>query len=66
MIFCALTTQWRLVTGLAGGGYQGLDYSSIVAVLQLQGIARRDWPDLFWRLQTLEGAALTVLNEKRS
>ena len=35
-IFIQCQTQWRVVLGLGGVLYQGLDYSSVAAVLALQ------------------------------
>lgn len=42
----------------------GLDYSSIPAVLQMQGIKRKEWSDIFAGLQIMEAAAIPVLSER--
>ena len=58
--FLACQTQWRIVAGLAGSFWTGLDYAAVDIVL------RRRFPDVrFEDLQTLEQAALEALAEAR-
>lgn len=59
-VFLSVATQWRM--GFAGP--TGLDYGVLPAVLRLHGVPRRDWPNLFSDLRTLESAALTTLRKK--
>ena len=60
-LFWALRTQWRVISGLGGAGYVGLDYgvlSVLLPPLGLDGLT----PDLLRELQTMEAAALRHLN----
>jgi hypothetical protein len=65
LAFLALRTQWRLVPGLGGVAFQGLEYGSISAVLELLPVPRKRKPEVFAELQVMEQAALAVLNAKR-
>lgn len=58
-VFAAMCTQWR--TGPSGA--IGLDYGALPIVLRALGVRRS--PELFHDIQTMEGEALRVLNEKR-
>jgi hypothetical protein len=62
-LFLGLATQWRVHIGMAGAHYQGLDYVAVEAALRLEGVPRRDRPDLFHDLQAMERAALPLLND---
>jgi hypothetical protein len=62
-LFCALGTQWRILSGMGGVQWQGIDYQSIEGVLRLKAISPDDWPALFNDLRIMERAALEVLNK---
>ncbi len=63
-LFLALETQWTFV-GMAGVRV-GLRYESIRPVLDgLPHLAEHPYPDLFWRLQILERAAVRELMKKK-
>lgn len=57
-IFTLTRTQWRYA-GM--GGAVGLIYSELPFVLEMEGIDRKDWPDLFRDLRVMERAALEVM-----
>ncbi|MBI2313586.1 MAG: DUF1799 domain-containing protein [Betaproteobacteria bacterium] len=59
-IFCGLATQWRLVAGMGGVQYQGLDYAALWPTLD--GLGVKDPPAMFRALQVMERAALPELN----
>lgn len=59
--FLGLATQWRYG---AFGRTLGLDYAALPAFLQLRGIRRKEWPELFARLQAMEMAVLPLLNKR--
>jgi len=65
LAFLALGTQWRVVQGLGGVAFQGLDYAAIHPVLELLQVPRKQRATLFGELQLMEQAALPVLNAKR-
>ena len=65
LAFLALRTQWRLVSGLGGIAFQGLEYAAIPPVLELLQVPRKQRGSVFAELQVMEQAALAVLNAKR-
>jgi len=59
-VFWALSTQWRVASGMAGAARTGLDYPAIPAVLRFLEIPRRRWATVFDALRVMESAALSV------
>lgn len=58
-VFCDIGTQWR-----AGPrGVYGLDYNVLPMALEMAGIARNDWPDVFHAIRIMESAALTEITK---
>lgn len=58
-VFLSLSTQWR-----AGfGGAIGLDYTAIPPTLELLGIPRHEWAELFDDLRTMELTALETMRK---
>ncbi len=62
MVFMAMKTQWRMVAGMNGNTYQGLEYVSLAPVMEVLDIPKRKRADVFTRLQVMETAALSALN----
>ena len=60
--FGRLMTQW-MISGM--GGPTGLAYASIPFVLELLGIARDDWLQVFDDIRTMEIEALNCMAEQR-
>ncbi len=60
-VFLALSSQWRI--GPLGGGWIGLEYSSLEATMRMLGVKRIR--DTFHKVRVMEGAALAILNRKR-
>lgn len=58
--FTCLSTQWRMLAGMAGVAYQGLDYQAIPTVLRMLSLP--ELPDTFNDLRAMELAALPILN----
>ncbi len=63
-LFLRAGTQWRVVAGMGGGQYLGLDYAGVEAMLRLARVPDRR--AVFEDLQLMERAALQVLNGKGS
>lgn len=63
-LFGGMRTQWRLVAGLGGVIYIGLDYSGLAAVEERLGLAGRG-QELFDQLQGIERGALDYLNRPK-
>lgn len=60
-----METNWRLIAGVAGVAWQGLDRGGIEATLNLMGIrGRKKRRRVFEGLMEMEAAALPVLNGK--
>ena len=57
-----MATQWRI--GMSGA--TGLDYNVLPAVMRLQSIPRKDWPDTFECVRVLEAEAMTVMSEQQA
>ena len=60
----ALENQWRVVSGMSGSGYLGLEFASIPVALELAGVKKKGRRQVMHNLRVMEGAALAVLNEK--
>lgn len=59
--FIACQTQWRMLAGMAGVLWTGLDYGSCKLVLD----DRNATQDVFSDVRIMESAALPILNEVR-
>lgn len=57
-----MATQWRLVVGLAGFGYQGLEHASIPLALEMAGVGEAARAAVLRGLKVMERAALPLLN----
>jgi hypothetical protein len=65
-VFMAMQTQWRMIAGMGGVMYQGIDYGAFTpAVLRGLGVTMAGWPEIFNGLRVMERAALTELNSGR-
>lgn len=58
--FTCLSTQWRMLAGMAGAIYQGLDYQAIPTVLRMLNLPES--AEIFNDLRAMELAALPILN----
>lgn len=62
-MFESLCTQWRVVSGMAGLQYIGLDYNTLDTTMRWLGLAAdTNLPRLLQQLQTMERCGLRVLN----
>lgn len=59
-VFNAVSSQWR--TGMSGP--TGLDYAVLPDTFRMMVIPRKEWPDLFADIRTMEHAALAEMNKK--
>lgn len=62
LLFCRMATQWRIVVGMAGAAYQGIDYTALEAVMRMNRVKDRD--RMWGGIQIMERAALEVLNKE--
>lgn len=63
-VFLACATQWRILVGMGGMLYQGIDYQALVKVIDLLKI--RDASTIFNDIQKMEAAAVTLLNQQQA
>lgn len=62
-VFLACRRAWRIVAGMGGIWYEGIDPSAVLSTLQMLQIKPKHWPDVHYRLAILEGEARTHLNK---
>ena len=62
-VFLAAGNQWRVVAGMGGAFYQGLDLPAVAAVMDIHQV--EDRRACLARVQLIEAGALEVLNAKR-
>jgi hypothetical protein len=62
-IFLQCQTQWRIIAGMAGAFYQGLDYPSVESVLRMT-VKPKNHAKTFRGLQLIEAGALETINKK--
>lgn len=63
-VFCSLSSQWRVVSGMGGAHWQGLRYEVIPVVLRMKSVPRREWSEIFDALRVMEAAARESLNAR--
>ncbi|WP_175474732.1 DUF1799 domain-containing protein [Vreelandella subterranea] len=61
-IFQACSSQWRIVSGIAGAFYQGLDYTALEAVMRMSHVDSSG--ELLSQVRMIEAGALEILNSK--
>lgn len=62
-VFMACRRAWRIVSGMGGIWYEGLDPPAVLSNLQMLGIKPKHWPDVHYRLAFLEDEARNHLNK---
>lgn len=66
-LFDAMRTQWRVVAGMGGLVYLGMDYGPLRGLLRPLGLwPRRDDPELLRQFQVMERAGRDELNKRAS
>jgi hypothetical protein len=62
-VFEACETQWRIVAGMSGVFYQGIDYPSVMSVIDAWRVKKRR--KVFNQVRLIEMGARSVLNEQQ-
>lgn len=57
-----METNWRVVAGMGGALYQGLDYASLIPVIELRFAKRKQQKEIFESVRLIELGALERLN----
>jgi hypothetical protein len=67
MVFLQSSTQWKKdFAGMSGECiFQGLDYPGVSTVIRMMGYRGTEARDIFAGVQTMEYAALPVLNKRK-
>lgn len=64
-LFDAMRTQWRVVAGMGGLVYLGMDYGPLRGLMRPLGLwPRRDDPELLRQFQVMERAGRDELNKR--
>lgn len=62
-LFAACSSQWRVVSGMAGAYYQGLDAAAVLATMDMYDIDRQHRRERLQQLRHIESGALAVMNK---
>lgn len=63
-VFLDTWTQWRVLTGLFGVFYEGIDYASLMAVMDMHGIHPNERRALLAQVRILEDEARKLRNKQ--
>lgn len=61
-VFCACSSQWRIVAGMAGFFHQGVEATALAATMDMLGVADRR--RCLQQVRQIEAGALEILNRK--
>lgn len=62
-LFLGLRTQWRIIAGMGGARYQGLDYAVLYGHPRYARLESDEQIECLEQLQHIEAGALEVLNQ---
>ncbi|MEG0936574.1 MAG: DUF1799 domain-containing protein [Comamonas sp.] len=62
--FLATWTQWRVIAGLAQVFYEGIDYASLLAVMDMHGIKPKKRRTVLMQVRILEDEARKLRNKQ--
>lgn len=65
-VFNAQGSQWEVITGMTCVVTKGINYSRVKDTMELMGVDRAEWPEVFAGLRIMEQAALKVFREKEA
>lgn len=63
-LFAACSSQWRIVAGMSGVFYQGLDAAALAATMDMLGIEQGHRRERLQQVRQIEAGALELLNQK--
>lgn len=64
LIFVSVKTQWRIIAGMGGASFQGIDYPALIEVIKLK-VEKDQRSQMFDDVQLIELGALSELNRKK-
>lgn len=62
-MFLACRTQWRVIAGMGGVQYQGLDYAALESIMRMKGVD--DPGAVLDQVQHIETGALEAFNSRQ-
>lgn len=65
-LFQACENQWRLVIGMGGATWLGLEMTGVEVIRKAHRISDDDWMDVLWQLQVLERTAKEIRNKREA
>lgn len=63
-MFTACTTQWRVIAGMGGAQYQGLEYPAIYGHPRFARLDFDSQDELLEQIRRIEAGALNILNKR--
>ncbi|MDZ7862678.1 DUF1799 domain-containing protein [Acidovorax sp.] len=63
-VFLDCGRQWRVIAGMGGVYFQGLEATAVESSFRIQGVPRKDWKRVRSQLMVLEDEAAEILNER--
>lgn len=65
-LFQACQNQWRLVVGVGGAIWLGLEMPGVDVIRKAHRISDEDWTEVLWQLQVLERTAKEIRNAREA
>lgn len=62
----AMQNQWRIVVGMAGSAYLGLDATGLPMALESVAVKKKQRQQVIKDLNWMEGVALPILNKRET
>lgn len=62
--FVSTWRQWRIVAGIGGIWYEGIDHQALYACMQMLGIKRKHQAQVFGVVQIMEDEARKLRNQR--
>lgn len=63
--FVCTWNQWRIVAGLGGAWYEGIDHANLAATMKLLGVKKKKRPAVFGHVRVLESEGRALRNEQQ-
>jgi len=63
-LYQACETQWRMVIGMDGAVWLGLDMPGVDVIRKAHRISDEDWTEVLWQLQVMEAEGKKIRNAR--
>ena len=61
--FLGTLRQWRVIAGMGGVVFDGIDNACLESTLRMLQIKPKHWPRVFWQIRVLEDEARKLRNQ---